>query len=99
MRHNMHKWIARSIADIRGLGVLVFTILYHSRDRPSFFHIAYWHFIADFVCRNSDVITRQKYVGLVNSVKNSGGTAHIFSSMHESGEREYSFVAFGLFVL
>ncbi|KAH1105706.1 hypothetical protein J1N35_009474 [Gossypium stocksii] len=43
--------------------------------------------ITDDLFRNSDVITRQKYVGLVNSVKNSGGTAHIFSSMHVSGEQ------------
>ncbi|KAG8487191.1 hypothetical protein CXB51_020841 [Gossypium anomalum] len=43
--------------------------------------------ITDNLFRNSDVITRQKYVNLVNSVKNSGGTAHIFSSMHVSGEQ------------
>ncbi|GMI94217.1 PELOTA [Hibiscus trionum] len=43
--------------------------------------------ITDDLFRNSDVNTRQKYVGLVNSVKNSGGTAHIFSSMHVSGEQ------------
>lgn len=43
--------------------------------------------ITDDLFRNSDVITRQKYVSLVNSVKNSGGTAHIFSSMHVSGEQ------------
>jgi protein pelota len=34
---------------------------------------------------------RKKYVNLVNSVKGSGGTVHIFSSMHASGEREYHF--------
>lgn len=39
--------------------------------------------------RNADVVTRQKYVNLVNSVKDSGGNVHIFSSMHVSGEREY----------
>ncbi|KAH9670895.1 protein PELOTA 1 [Citrus sinensis] len=36
---------------------------------------------------NSDIATRQKYVNLVTSVKDSGGTAHIFSSMHVSGEQ------------
>lgn len=41
-----------------------------------------------FACRSSDVATRKKYVNLVDSVKDSGGTAHIFSSMHVSGERE-----------
>lgn len=43
--------------------------------------------ITDDLFRNSDVVTRQKYVNLVNSVKHSGGTAHIFSSMHVSGEQ------------
>ncbi|XP_022718523.1 protein PELOTA 1-like isoform X2 [Durio zibethinus] len=43
--------------------------------------------VTDDLFRNSDVVTRQKYVNLVNSVKDSGGTAHIFSSMHVSGEQ------------
>ncbi|KAF2544290.1 hypothetical protein F2Q68_00030303 [Brassica cretica] len=36
---------------------------------------------------NSDVKTRKKYVDLVESVKDSGGEAFIFSSMHVSGEQ------------
>ncbi|XVF41583.1 hypothetical protein PTKIN_Ptkin01aG0290900 [Pterospermum kingtungense] len=43
--------------------------------------------ITDDLFRNSDVVTRLKYVNLVKSVKDSGGTAHIFSSMHVSGEQ------------
>ncbi|KAL5836820.1 hypothetical protein ACOSQ3_013989 [Xanthoceras sorbifolium] len=43
--------------------------------------------ITDDLFRNADVVTRKKYVNLVNSVKNSGGTAHVFSSMHVSGEQ------------
>lgn len=43
--------------------------------------------ITDDLFRNSDIATRQKYVNLVNSVKDSGGTAHVFSSMHVSGEQ------------
>ncbi|XP_062006769.1 protein PELOTA 1 [Rosa rugosa] len=43
--------------------------------------------ITDELFRNADVVTRQKYVNLVNSVKNSGGNVHIFSSMHVSGEQ------------
>nr|CAD1839143.1 unnamed protein product [Ananas comosus var. bracteatus] len=43
--------------------------------------------IIDTLFRNSDVATRQKYVYLVESVKDSGGTVHIFSSMHVSGEQ------------
>jgi len=33
------------------------------------------------------VKTRKKYVNLVESVKDSGGDAFIFSAMHVSGER------------
>uniref|UniRef100_A0A2P2KAW9 Protein pelota homolog n=1 Tax=Rhizophora mucronata TaxID=61149 RepID=A0A2P2KAW9_RHIMU len=43
--------------------------------------------ITDDLFRNADIATRQKYVNLVNSVKATGGTAHIFSSMHVSGEQ------------
>ncbi|CAH1430118.1 unnamed protein product [Lactuca virosa] len=43
--------------------------------------------ITDDLFRSSDVATRQKYVNFVNTVKDSGGTAHIFSSMHVSGEQ------------
>nr|GMC96086.1 protein PELOTA 1 [Ipomoea batatas] len=43
--------------------------------------------ITDEVFRNSDVATRQKYANLVKAVKSSGGTTHIFSSMHVSGEQ------------
>ncbi|GAB2287160.1 CDP-diacylglycerol--glycerol-3-phosphate 3-phosphatidyltransferase [Dionaea muscipula] len=43
--------------------------------------------ITDELFRNADVPTRKKYVNLVNSVKGSGGSVHIFSSMHVSGEQ------------
>ncbi|KAK6915279.1 eRF1 domain 3 [Dillenia turbinata] len=43
--------------------------------------------ITDELFRNADVVTRRKYVNLVESVKDSGGNAHIFSSMHASGEQ------------
>ncbi|KAH6792881.1 Eukaryotic release factor 1 family protein [Perilla frutescens var. hirtella] len=43
--------------------------------------------ITDELFRSSDVATRKKYVNLVDSVKASGGTVHIFSSMHVSGEQ------------
>lgn len=46
---------------------------------------------ASFVLRSADVATRQKYANLVKSVKDSGGAAYIFSSMHVSGERECIF--------
>ncbi|KAH9603631.1 hypothetical protein KSS87_012446, partial [Heliosperma pusillum] len=43
--------------------------------------------ITDELFRSADVATRQKYVNLVASVKDSGGNANIFSSMHVSGEQ------------
>ncbi|KAI7740847.1 hypothetical protein M8C21_005702 [Ambrosia artemisiifolia] len=43
--------------------------------------------ITDDLFRSSDVATRQRYVNLVNTVKDSGGSVHIFSSMHVSGEQ------------
>ncbi|XP_074312317.1 protein PELOTA 1-like [Silene latifolia] len=43
--------------------------------------------ITDELFRSADVITRKKYVKLVSSVKGSGGNAHLFSSMHVSGEQ------------
>ncbi|XP_011044764.1 PREDICTED: protein PELOTA 1 [Populus euphratica] len=43
--------------------------------------------ITDELFRNADIPMRKKYVNLVNSVKDSGGTVHIFSSMHASGEQ------------
>lgn len=39
--------------------------------------------------RNADIAARRKYVNLVDSVKDSGGTVHVFSSLHVSGERKY----------
>ncbi|XP_078175552.1 eukaryotic release factor 1 (eRF1) family protein isoform X2 [Carex rostrata] len=43
--------------------------------------------ITDNLFRNADIAERQRYVRLVESVKDSGGTVHIFSSMHVSGEQ------------
>ncbi|KAK4371352.1 hypothetical protein RND71_010827 [Anisodus tanguticus] len=43
--------------------------------------------LTDDLFRSSDVATRKKYANLVDSVKDSGGTALIFSSMHVSGEQ------------
>lgn len=43
--------------------------------------------ITDTLFRNTDIATRQKYVNLVENVKKSNSTVHIFSSMHVSGEQ------------
>lgn len=49
-----------------------------------------------FGYRNSDIATRKKFVNLVNSVKDSGGSVHVFSSMHVSGEREFYYFHYSL---
>ncbi|GAQ80708.1 eukaryotic release factor eRF1 domain1/Pelota-like [Klebsormidium nitens] len=43
--------------------------------------------LTDELFRNADVQQRRRYVELVDSVKDSGGDVHIFSSMHVSGEQ------------
>lgn len=43
--------------------------------------------ITDELFRSADIATRQKYANLVKAVKDSGGAAYIFSSMHVSGEQ------------
>ena len=42
--------------------------------------------------RSADVPTRKRYVALVESVKEGGGTIKVFSSLHVSGEREQPFI-------
>mmetsp|Transcript_14920 Transcript_14920/g.22053 ORF Transcript_14920/g.22053 Transcript_14920/m.22053 type:complete len:287 (+) Transcript_14920:186-1046(+) len=41
--------------------------------------------VTDELFRSSDVITRKKYVSLVESVRENGGKVFIFSSLHVSG--------------
>ena len=41
-----------------------------------------------------EVATRQRYVRLVDGVRESAGVVRIFSSLHVSGEREWYFVVF-----
>lgn len=43
--------------------------------------------ISDELFRSSDVLTRKKYVTLVESVRERGGTVYIFSTMHVSGQQ------------
>ena len=43
--------------------------------------------IADGLLRSHDIALRKKLVGIVQSVKDSGGIVHVFSSMHVSGEQ------------
>ncbi|CAI9098824.1 OLC1v1035540C1 [Oldenlandia corymbosa var. corymbosa] len=51
--------------------------------------------ISDELYRNSVIGKKKKYADLVKSVKDSGGTVYIFSSMHVSGEglAKYSNIA------
>ncbi|EXC29909.1 hypothetical protein L484_015101 [Morus notabilis] len=48
--------------------------------------------ITDDLFRKADIAARRKYVNLVKSVKDSGGTVHIFSSLHVSGEPRRKYV-------
>lgn len=43
--------------------------------------------IADTLFRASDLETRRKYVNLVEGVKTSGATVHVFSTQHVTGEQ------------
>ncbi|KAJ8904878.1 hypothetical protein NDN08_001392 [Rhodosorus marinus] len=43
--------------------------------------------ISDSLFRNADVPTRQKYVGVVDVTRSTGGDVHIFSAMHITGEQ------------
>jgi protein pelota len=43
--------------------------------------------ISDELFRSSDVVTRKKYVALVESVRERGGMVYVFSTMHVSGQQ------------
>ncbi len=43
--------------------------------------------ITDELFLSSDVVTRKKYVQLVESVRERGGTVYVFSTMHVSGQQ------------
>lgn len=43
--------------------------------------------VTDELFRSADLPTRQRYVALVEGVKESGGIIRIFSSLHVSGEQ------------
>lgn len=45
--------------------------------------------ITDDFFRNSEISTRKKFVDLVNSATDSGGTAHIFSSIRMCQENNW----------
>jgi protein pelota len=45
--------------------------------------------ISDELFRSTDAAKRKRYVEMVEAVKERGGEALIFSSMHESGQREF----------
>lgn len=43
--------------------------------------------VSDHLFRNPDVLVRSRYVRLVDSVRENGGTVRVFSSLHVSGEQ------------
>lgn len=44
--------------------------------------------LTDFKFSASQPVVRKKYVSIVEAVQKQGGEVFIFSSMHESGQRE-----------
>jgi protein pelota len=44
--------------------------------------------ISDELFRSTDTMKRKRFVEMVEAVRARGGEALIFSSMHESGQRE-----------
>jgi protein pelota len=46
--------------------------------------------ITDELFRTSTPEMRQKYVGMLDQVKSDGGSVHVFSSIHPSGERKFN---------
>eukprot|EP00771_Trimastix_marina_P002363 gnl/Trimastix_PCT/3493.p1 GENE.gnl/Trimastix_PCT/3493~~gnl/Trimastix_PCT/3493.p1 ORF type:complete len:379 (+),score=115.49 gnl/Trimastix_PCT/3493:58-1194(+) len=58
-------------------------------------HVAYAHslgaiqtlLLSDSLFRNADVRQRQHFVRMVQEVRRGGGSAHVFSQMHVSGEQ------------
>lgn len=46
--------------------------------------------ISDHMFRCQNPLERQRFVNLVDSVKENGGDVKIFSSLHVSGERKYT---------
>jgi len=47
--------------------------------------------VTDELFRNSDILTRKKYVQLVESVRENGGKVYTFSSLHVSGTQLQQF--------
>ena len=43
--------------------------------------------VTDGLFRSRDILTRKKYVKLVEDVQEGAGVVHIFSSLHPSGEQ------------
>ncbi|KAJ3190284.1 hypothetical protein HDU85_000579 [Gaertneriomyces sp. JEL0708] len=43
--------------------------------------------VSDQLFRNVDIPTRRRYIALVESVRSTGGSVYVFSSMHTSGEQ------------
>ncbi|XP_022144550.1 protein PELOTA 1 [Momordica charantia] len=86
----------KAAQEVRALKVF-FSMLSNDSDRACYGpkHVEVAHermaiqtlLITDDLFRNNDITVRQRYVNLVDSVRDSGGAVHIFSSMHVSGEQ------------
>lgn len=94
--------VASKLADTKAAGEVralnsFYDMLKNDPDRAFYGwqHVALAHerqaigtlLLVDDLFRAADIRTRKKYVGLVEAVKEQGAVAHIFSSLHPSGEQ------------
>uniref|UniRef100_K3WRF6 Protein pelota homolog n=1 Tax=Globisporangium ultimum (strain ATCC 200006 / CBS 805.95 / DAOM BR144) TaxID=431595 RepID=K3WRF6_GLOUD len=86
----------KAVEDVKCLETF-FNMLHTDQDRA---YYSYKHVVAananmaietlmvtDELFRSQDIATRRKYVDLVESVRDNGGTVRLFSSLHVSGEK------------
>ncbi|KAF1320372.1 Mrna surveillance protein pelota, partial [Globisporangium splendens] len=86
----------KAVEDVKCLETF-FNMLHTDQDRA---YYSYKHVMAananmaietlmitDELFRSQDIATRRKYVDLVESVRDNGGTVRLFSSLHVSGEK------------
>lgn len=94
--------VASKLADTKAAGEVralnqFYEMLKNDPDRAFYGwqHVALAHerqaigtlLLVDDLFRAADIATRQRYVSLVEAVKGQGVVAHIFSSLHPSGEQ------------
>jgi protein pelota len=94
--------VQRVLADTKAAGDVqtlqdFFTMMGHCPERAyyGYNHVCHANevmavdklLITDALFRSNDVATRQKYVALVEAVRDNGGEVAVFSALHQSGEQ------------